>query len=74
MKLMFHHILTIKTAPESSHCKSTLGLCDATIIMYVHIPTYTQLSTAMTTDDIVCINGNTKQVTGLAMLDSVSVR
>lgn len=42
--------------------------------MYVHIPRYTQLSTPMTSDDIVSINGNIKLVTGLAMLDSVSVR
>ena len=68
------HILTIKAAPESLHRNSTLGLCDAITIMYVHIPRYTQLSTPMTSDDIVSINGNIKLVTGLAMLDSVSVR
>lgn len=71
---MLYHLLTIKAAPESSHRNSTLGLCDAITIMYTLIPMYTQLSIAMTTDDIVCINGNTKHVTGLAMLDSVSVR
>ena len=70
----YSYILTIKVAPESLHRNSTLGLCDAITIMYVHIPKYTQLSTPITTDDIVCINGNMKLVTGLAMLDSVSVR
>ena len=69
-----HSLLTIKAAPESPHRNSTLGLCDAITIMYVHIPRYTQHSTSMTTVDWVRINGNTKQVTGLAMLDNVSVR
>ena len=69
-----HNVLTIKAAPESSHCRSTVGLCKAMMRMYVHIPKYTKLRTLITIIDLVGMKGNTKHVRGLTMFDRVSVR